>query len=77
MAAPRHQHDGCALRATPRTRTDYWVPKLERNKARDRMAAEELTRVGWSSLTIWECELKDLAALEDRLIAFLGKVRFT
>lgn len=72
-----HQHEGCALRTTPRARTDYWLPKFERNKARDRKAVEDLARANWSSLTIWECELKDQAAVENRLITFLGKARLT
>jgi DNA mismatch endonuclease (patch repair protein) len=37
---------------------DYWLPKLARNKARDRTAQEDLQALGWQVLVIWECETK-------------------
>jgi DNA mismatch endonuclease (patch repair protein) len=33
---------------------DYWVPKLQRNKERDRLTDRRLGNVGWHVLRIWE-----------------------
>ncbi|ACS38034.1 very short patch repair endonuclease [Methylorubrum extorquens] len=69
-----HQHpsDECRPSALPRTRRDYWVPKLERNVARDARNMTDLAAAGWDALVIWECELSDLEAVADRLRRFLG-----
>jgi DNA mismatch endonuclease (patch repair protein) len=53
-----HQHEGCRLARQPKSRLDYWLPKLARNKARDRTAQEDLQALGWQVLVIWECETK-------------------
>lgn len=67
-----HRHDACkAGHRTPRSRQEYWLPKLRRNVERDADARRELEALGWTVLTIWECETKDRAALERRLRAFL------
>lgn len=52
-----HQH-GCR-NCRPATRADYWSAKLSRNVARDADNAEALRRLGWSVLTIWECQTRD------------------
>lgn len=65
-----HQH-GCGLGPLPRSRLDYWVPKLERNESRDRRVRDELVRLGWRVLVVWECETGNARALEDQLESFL------
>ncbi|MER2251519.1 very short patch repair endonuclease [Methylorubrum podarium] len=67
-----HQHEGCRRASKPKSRMDYWRPKLERNRSRDAAAREGLSAGGWSSLVVWECEIKDLDALLVRLRSFLG-----
>jgi DNA mismatch endonuclease (patch repair protein) len=42
----------------PKTRTEFWQNKVNRNKERDKRVKQELTSMGWHSITIWECELK-------------------
>lgn len=66
-----HQHEGCRLARQPKSRLDYWLPKLARNVTRDRVAAEKLAELGWEALTIWECETKDADAVRRRLATFL------
>ncbi|KIC13781.1 very short patch repair endonuclease [Leisingera sp. ANG-DT] len=65
-----HLHD-CRDGRIPATRRDYWEPKLLRNAERDAEHLAALQAAGWQVLTIWECESKDLAALEKRLTQFL------
>ena len=62
-----HRHPGCRYSTTPRTRQEYWLPKFDANIKRDARKAAELEALCWRVLTIWECETKDLAALEERL----------
>lgn len=59
-----HQHPGCAAAARPKTRTDYWNPKLDRNIARDQRHCAELERAGWQVMLIWECETRSQVELE-------------
>lgn len=66
-----HQHPGCRHATKPRTRQDYWLPKLERNVVRDRATAEALGALGWRLLIIWECELGHDAELDARLLKFI------
>lgn len=66
-----HGHE-CQKGRAPKSRLDYWGPKLAANRDRDERKAQELRDIGWSVLTIWQCETAD-PALSDRLINFLGK----
>lgn len=66
-----HQHPGCRHATTPRTRQDYWLPKLERNVARDHTSTEALQALGWRVMTLWECELRDERQLEAAIHSFI------
>lgn len=59
----------------PAANPDYWLPKLERNKMRDIKNLAELESLGWTALTVWECEVSDLQALKRRLVEFLRPLR--
>lgn len=52
-----HRHPGCKFCYTPKTRMDFWLPKFERNVARDRLVTRELRKAGWKVVRIWECQL--------------------
>jgi DNA mismatch endonuclease (patch repair protein) len=67
-----HGH-ACARGArVPKQNREYWTGKVARNVARDARNAEGLAALDWRVETIWECELKDSAALEARLRALLA-----
>lgn len=70
-----HKHSCTLARQVPRTRQEYWGPKLSRNVERDRIAVSSLEELGWDTLTVWECELADMAAATARLRRFLGEPR--
>lgn len=72
-----HQHPGCRLAHAPKSRMDYWGPKLARNIARDAANLTALAQQGWDVLTIWECQVKDTAALQEGLTAFLSPLTDT
>lgn len=67
-----HGHDCARGARTPKTNEDYWRAKIARNVARDARTSAELEALGWRVETIWECELKDLPSLNDRLKRALG-----
>jgi DNA mismatch endonuclease (patch repair protein) len=52
-----HQHLGCRLARQPKSRLDYWLPKLKRNQDRDAEAITAMCERGWTVLVIWECEV--------------------
>ena len=53
---------GCPAHGnTPRANTDYWIPKLARNRARDDLVTTTLQNAGWTVLRIWEHETVDEA----------------
>ena len=67
------EREGCLDARRPKSNTGYWNPKIEGNKARDLQHQSALREAGWNVLVIWDCETKDLAALERRIVKFLGK----
>jgi DNA mismatch endonuclease (patch repair protein) len=68
-----HRHgEGCALTRMPKSRLEFWRPKLEENARRDREKQATLRAQGWEYMIIWECELKDGNGLACRIRDFLG-----
>lgn len=66
-----HGHDCPRGARKPKQNAEYWTAKIARNRARDAAALAALAEQGWRTLVIWECELKEAAALPARLRAFL------
>ena len=52
-----HGHKGCSRFVMPKTRTEFWVNKIARNQERDLVNIQRLESIGWSAITVWECEL--------------------
>ncbi|MGX5842689.1 very short patch repair endonuclease [Mesorhizobium sp. ArgA1] len=67
-----HSDPACKRARMPKSRTEYWKPKLERNARRDAVAVTELGVRGWRTMVVWECELDDIDAVKRRLGQFLG-----
>lgn len=66
-----HMHD-CPLFVLPKTRTKFWVDKLQSNKLRDQRVLDQLAQLGWRTLVIWECAIRGRLKLsEDELIALV------
>ncbi len=66
-----HRHASCALARLPKSRLDFWLPKLDGNKKRDERNKVALQREGWKVMTIWECQLKKPERLGERITRFL------
>lgn len=68
-----HQHSGCIDSHIPKSRVQYWGPKLARNQGRDEENGRKLCELGWRVHLVWECETKATAKLRRRLARFLEK----
>lgn len=62
-----HRHPGCRYASTPKTHQGYWLPKFAANIERDARKEAQLQELGWRILVVWECETKNIEALEKRL----------
>ena len=65
-----HSHKGCKLASSPRSNSDYWRPKLKRNKERDRERQLELRRLGFRIIVVWECETRASTRLSSKIVRF-------
>jgi len=68
-----HGHDCARGARVPKANRDYWLGKVARNRARDQAALAALEAAGWRVEVVWECEMKDEAALGARLRARLAQ----
>ncbi len=66
-----HGHGGCPRARRPASNVEFWNRKIDANIARDARVALQLREAGWDVLTVWECQLRDVATLRRRLEGFL------
>lgn len=69
-----HGHEGCKYYVVPKTRTEWWLDKINCNINNDTKAEETLKGIGWHIITIWECELKK-ATIEVTLTNLLSNLK--
>lgn len=69
-----HAH-GCRIGRPPKSRLEFWGPKLEHNRTKDKRDKRALRALGWEVLTVWQCQTKSRNQLESRLLSFLGPPR--
>ena len=65
----RHKSARCKLARLPKSRLDFWLPKLEGNAERDKKAQAALRANGWRVIVVWECELRG-----DVIKRLIGKI---
>lgn len=69
-----HGHKGCRYATRPKTNEEFWEAKIARNRHRDEVTEAHLEALGWTVITIWECELRGGAA-QARLEALADEIR--
>ena len=70
-----HGHE-CAVGARlPKTNSEFWREKRERNHARDMRQQTELEEMGWESLVVWECHIKLEDGIPKEVLAYLETAR--
>jgi DNA mismatch endonuclease (patch repair protein) len=62
-----HGH-GCSKGRLPKSRLDYWGPKIAANRERDAKNLGALKAKGWKVILVWQCELLKLTRLEKKLL---------
>ena len=67
-----HPHGRCRFSHVPKSNLDYWLPKLESNRQRDKRNIAALRRLGWQVLIIRECETEHTEKLSSKLQKFLS-----
>lgn len=72
-----HQHEGCRLASTPKSRTEYWGPKLAGNIRRDKEARAALLALGWRVEIIWECDVRRAQSIERRIDEILTRLNIS
>lgn len=71
-----HGHKGCRYATKPKTNVEFWETKIARNRHRDEVTNAHLEALGWYVITVWECELRTGAHLEDRLDTLAEEIRY-
>jgi len=69
-----HGHEDCQAARLPSTQ--FWQEKIFQNIERDNRKMSELHSMGWHVITVWQCELKNKAAQEDRLNRLLREIDY-
>ena len=66
-----HGHN-CPRGKPPDSRKDFWLSKINNNRARDQSVVDELTKLGYRVMVVWECETRNQVLVADRLLGFIG-----
>jgi DNA mismatch endonuclease (patch repair protein) len=69
-----HGHTNCKYFVVPKTRTDWWLNKINTNKANDAKAVKALKKEGWKIITVWECKLKS-SGVQQTLSSLITKIK--
>ena len=72
-----HHHNGCKYARMPKSKLEFWIPKLTATTARDTRNIAALESAGWQTLTIWECELADIIAVKKKIMFYLESDKIT
>ncbi|MBQ2951888.1 MAG: DNA mismatch endonuclease Vsr [Prevotella sp.] len=70
-----HGHKGCRYATKPKSNVEFWETKIARNRHRDEVTTAHLEALGWTVITVWECELRNSSQLDDRLNALAEEIR--
>ena len=60
-----HGHGCKRSKNLPKTNTEFWKEKIEKNNRRDTNNIQLLKSMGWRVCVIWECALKRQGRIDD------------
>lgn len=69
-----HGHKGCRYATRPKSNVEFWEAKIARNRHRDEVTEAHLEALGWTVITVWECELRKNAGLNEKLDALADEI---
>ena len=67
-----HRHENCKYASNPKTRKEFWENKFKTNVKRDKEIQEKIKNIGWKSVVIWECEVRNIESIEEKIKRFLN-----
>ncbi|MER9309636.1 DNA mismatch endonuclease Vsr [Mesorhizobium australicum] len=70
----RHDDPACTLARLPKSRLDFWGPKLSANAKRDALKQDALKRLGWNVLVVWECEFRQGGTIREQAASIRGGI---
>lgn len=70
-----HRHKDCKFASMPKSRTEFWIDKFNRNIERDNEVREELQAAGIKTLVVWECTIKRMMKDEKELLSVVGQIK--
>jgi len=70
-----HGHEGCRYFVVPKTRTEWWLAKINRNREKDEESRTLLALAGWKIFVVWECELRRKANAQIRLETLAAELK--
>ena len=71
-----HGHKGCRYATKPKSNVEFWETKIVRNRHRDEVTTAHLEALGWTVITVWECELRGKLESNTRLDKLADEIRF-
>jgi DNA mismatch endonuclease (patch repair protein) len=70
-----HRHTGCKIATTPKSNTDFWLDKFDKNVARDTRVTQLLRDLGWRVFVVWECELSSTSRAKETAVELAPLIR--
>lgn len=70
-----HGHRGCRKGKLPKSRLEYWEPKIKANRKRDASNIRKLKALGWEVRVVWQCELKKPEIIVEELKKYLDAIQ--
>lgn len=67
-----HRHPNCKIATTPKTNTDFWLAKFQRNINNDKFHQDELRKAGWDVIILWQCEIEK--KFDDTMTSLLNRL---
>ena len=69
-----HRHHDCKIATNPKSNSDFWRKKFDRNVARDAHCREQLEARGWRVIVVWECELGSIRKTAEAMLRITSEI---
>ena len=69
-----HRHKGCKYAYMPKSRTEFWSEKFQKNIKRDQTVCDELASIGVKMLIVWECTVKSMIKSDEKTLEVLNQI---
>lgn len=68
-----HRHKNCRSATTPKSNTEFWINKFQANCARDNSDRRALLKLGYRSIIVWACQLRQISSVLRRIRTAISK----